>query len=517
MKRLSDSKNIKLGVVLTYISMIVSFLGTLLVTNKVLTYVGDYNYGLYSFVNSITSWLSIFSAALIASYLRFSSIEAKTTGGDISRINTYYFKMLLFLGLIILLSGSFVLLVLLISRVNFLDYSWEDSEMMYYIFFFSVFNIALTMPISIFPLYITYKKEFVFNKLVVIFTSIISFLGNFLIAYFTKNIVYISLYTIVITVITFLFNYFYSKRVLGISFVKVAISQDKQLVKRIILFSSILLLNSVVDQINSNMDKTLLGIYSTPENVTLYQVGHQFAVYLLVMSTAVSSVFSPTINSLVVDGNDDEVNRLFLKISHFQLIIVCLISFGFCASGDSFVRWWIGDSRIEAYYVGAILMLLNIAPLTFNSSIEIQRAKNKHLFRAITYVLAALLNVGLSIVFLNVFSKEHSVFACLLGTAVSITISHWILTNIYNAFVIKLPIKAYLFILMKYIIFGALSFSAVYFLNKYCLAKIISKDLLLFVIKGSIYVAIFTALVVSLDYKFISPYLKSFINRFRKK
>ena len=54
---LKDNKNIKFGVILSYVGMAVSIVGTLLVSNRVLNYIGDYNYGLYSFVNSITTWL----------------------------------------------------------------------------------------------------------------------------------------------------------------------------------------------------------------------------------------------------------------------------------------------------------------------------------------------------------------------------------------------------------------------------------------------------------------------------
>ena len=86
MDNLSDRKNIKFGVILSFVSLGVSIIGTLFITNRVLNYIGDYNYGLYSFVNSITSWLSIVSAALSASFLRFATSESKKIKGTFGKL-----------------------------------------------------------------------------------------------------------------------------------------------------------------------------------------------------------------------------------------------------------------------------------------------------------------------------------------------------------------------------------------------------------------------------------------------
>lgn len=44
----------------------------------------------------------------------------------------------------------------------------------------------------------------------------------------------------------------------------------------IFVFWGILLFNSIVDQINSNIDKTLIGIFSITEDVAIYQMAQQF-------------------------------------------------------------------------------------------------------------------------------------------------------------------------------------------------------------------------------------------------
>ena len=60
----------------------------------------------------------------------------------------------------------------------------------------------------------------------------------------------------------------------------------------------IIVLNAIVDQINSSMDKTLLGIFSTPNDVTKYQLGYSFYSYLMIMITSIGAVYVPSIHSL---------------------------------------------------------------------------------------------------------------------------------------------------------------------------------------------------------------------------
>lgn len=493
-----DSKNIRLGVILSYVGMAISILGALFISNRVLNYIGDYNYGLFSFVNSITAWLSVISSALTASFLRYTSIEAKENGGDVRRTNTLYLKMLSIMGIAVLVIGFAILGIMYATGTNIGKYNWEDSKFMYILFALSIFNIGLTMPTSIFSLYISYRKQFVFSGILTISITVINFVGQFIIAYFFKSIIGIALFTIVITLLTWLCNAYFSRKALNISFTKTSVKENKRLLYSIFVFSGILLFNSIVDQINSNVDKTLLGIFATPEDITIYQMAQQLIVYLTTMSVSVSGVFAPTVHELVAKNDKAEINSLYLNVSKIQSIILCCVAFGFLACGKNFIIWWIGDKRVMSYYVAAVLMLLNIGPLTLNSSIEIQRAENKHLFRAITYFALAIANVLLSVLFLNLFEPEYAIFACLAGTVITTVCSHWIAMNIYNKRVMGLPIGRYLFTLLQYIIFGAIGYFAVLGCNKLFIERI-EYVLLKFIVQGLVFIAVYLLLTALLN------------------
>lgn len=501
-----------MGVVLSYIGMLVSIFGALFITNRILNFIGDYNYGLYSFVNSITSWLTIVSSALASSFLRFTTIESKEKNGDTSKTNGLYFELLLILGGGILLIGLGTIGILYGFRVELGKYNWHDSQLMYALFALSIFNISLTMPTSVYSLYIHFKNKFIFGKVLTITTTIINFAGHLLIAYFTRNIIYIAVFTIIITLATFAMNFIFSKGVLKMKIVRASFKENKVLIGSIIAFSSILLFNTVVDQVNTNVDKTLLGIFSIPEDVTIYQMGQQFGTYMMTMSVAVSGVFAPTLHHLVVDKKREELDRLFLKISKVQTIILCAVAFGFLTCGYDFVLWWLGPKRINSYYVGATLLLVNLCPLTMNASIEIQRAENKHKFRAFVYFGAAILNVLISIAFLLILPQDKAIVACLIGTLITKTGSHWFAMNIYNSREIKLPIRKYMFTLISFMIVGFSSF-AVTLGIKNLFIRNIDSSLIRFLSEGTVFVITYVLGIFAFDRKSAS----AIINKIKKK
>ena len=504
----NEKKNMKWGVILSYFSMFVGLVGTLLVTNRVLDYIGDYNYGLYSFVNSITTWITVLSSALAASYLRFTSIEARDNDGDVSRTNSLYFKFLFLLGLIVLIIGLSVIGIMYINGMCIGHYSFEDSKLMYLLFVYSIINISISLPASIFILFINYKKKFIYEKSILVLTEILKYLGHFLIAYYTRNILVISIYTIITTVFTLSLNFMFCKIRLKMSFSKTYFKENKSLVQSIIAFSSILILNSIVDQINSNVDKTLLGFFSKPEDVTIYSLGQQFNTYLGASSIAISSVFAPKIHELCAKDEKEEVNSLFLKVSRLQALFVCIIAFGFVSCGRDFVLWWVGPARQDAYFVGIVLMFLSIMPLSVKLSIEVQRAYNKHKFRSYLYLIVSILNIAISILFLILLPIEYSIYACLIGTVISSLICHWIGINIYNDKVIGLPMKKHYIQLLKYIFLSLLSVSFVMFL-KYYIIENLDSYLLKVIIEGFSFVFVFGLLMLIFDFKYLKRILKA--------
>ena len=110
-----------------------------------------------------------------------------------------------------------------------------------------------------------------------------------------------------------------------------------------------------------------------------------------------------------------------------QFLILGLILTGFIFFGQFFVDKWAGEDYGDSYYVTLLLICPVTIALCQNIGVEIQRAKNKHKFRSVVYLVMALLNVGISIL----FTLWWGYFGTALGTTVSLLIANGLIMNIY--------------------------------------------------------------------------------------
>ena len=95
--------------------------------------------------------------------------------------------------------------------------------------------------------------------------------------------------------------------------------------------------------------------------------------------------------------------------------------------GKYFIQLWVGDGYEIVYSLVLILMVPSTVPLIQNIGIEVQRAKNKHQFRSLIYLLIAIINVVVSII----LCKSYGILGVTIGTALADIVGCIIIMNIY--------------------------------------------------------------------------------------
>lgn len=203
------------------------------------------------------------------------------------------------------------------------------------------------------------------------------------------------------------------------------------------VFSSYIFINLLIDQINWNVDKFILGRFHGTVSVAVYGLAAQLNSYYLSISTAISSVFVPRVHKLVANDNNNELTLLFTRIGRIQFIMLSLIASGLIFFGRSFINMWAGKEYDGAYPIVLWLIIPVTIPLIQNIGIEIQRAKNLHQFRSWVYFFIALGNLGLTIP----LAKAYGGVGAAIGTAVSLIIGNGFLMNWYNHVKVGLNMK----------------------------------------------------------------------------
>lgn len=492
----------KTGVIIAYLGLAVSVIGNLIITKKVLNFVGDYQFGLLSFVNSITTWFTVISAALSSSFIRFATIERNQNGNE-CQVKSLYNTAFFIVAIIVFSVGLSIISVLRFSGRLLFHYPKETSDILYSLFLISITQISISILFSVYGLFINYRKRFVFSRSASLLLNVFLFIGNYFVAFISHDIVCVALFGCIHALVSSLINIFYVRVFLKERHFALFKEVDGKLKHSVFVFSGILLFGTIVSQINNQVDKTIIGLFGKPETVTVYQLGHSFSSYFILLSSAVSSIFVPSVNDLVVAKKDSELNTLFLNVSRFQTIIMCLCAYGFLTCGKEFIVLWVGDNKVESYYVASSWLLLLTCSETMNLSIEIQRARNKHFFRCICFFGLSLFNILLSLFFIRLFKKEKIIFACLLGTIISGILSNWIGMNVYNKVKMKLPIGKYLINLLIHSLFGVFSFSLVCVIERYTPLLSGNSIIAIFFEKGALFVLFYCCCAIIYNWDFI--------------
>lgn len=417
---------LKAGAILSYIQLILGNIISIIYTPIMLRLLGQNEYGLYNLSSSTISYLGLLSFGFGSAYIRYySKYKAKKDEESISKLNGTFLIVYSVIAVVALVAG-----IVLISNIDLIFKNGLTQNEIYQsriLMSFMVFNLVISFPMSVFISNTTANEKFFFQKLVGSINTVI----NPFIMLPVLLMGYKSVGMVVATTILGLFNsglniwYCFKKIGIKFSFGKF----DFGLMKEISIFSSYIFLNMIVDQINWNIDRFLLGMYKGTGAVAIYGIGSQFNTYYMSFSTSVSNVFIPRINRMVNESNDNStLTEIFTKVGRIQFIILSFILSGFVFFGEYFIDDIFAGAGYELSYPVALLLMFPVTvPLIQNLGIEIQKAKNMHKFRSIIYFLIAIGNLFISIP----LCKYYGVIGCAIGTSVTMVLGNIILMNWY--------------------------------------------------------------------------------------
>lgn len=419
------ANQLKAGVILSYISEIILILTSLIYTPIMLRLLGQSEYGLYQLSSSVISYLSLLSFGLGSAYIRYySRLKVKDDTEGIAKLNGMFMVIFIAIGLICVLAGS-----VLIGKVDFIfDKSLTKSEIdtARTLMIFMVFNLSISFPGSVFSSYITANEQYVFQRIVNILKNLFNpFLTLPLLLMGYKSVSVVCIQT-VLAVSALVANLVFCKNKIKMEFSFK--NFDWKLLREMFVFSFWIFLNEIIDQVNWNVDKFILGVCSGTIAVAVYGIGSQINALYLTFSTSISNVFIPRVNRMIADEESDEnLTQLFTRIGRIQFIVLYLIVSGFVIFGKYFINLWAGNGYEDAYTIILLLIVPVTIPLIQNIGIEIQKAKNKHQFRSIVYIIIALLNVAVSIPLTMLYGG----IGAAAGTAMSLLIGNGLIMNIF--------------------------------------------------------------------------------------
>ncbi len=422
---------LKWGSFLSYMQMGLSVIINIIYTPVMTNLLGQSEYGLYNTVSSTISMLSILSLGFGSSYIRyFAKYKSEDDKESIYKLNGLFLIIFGIIGAVSLVCGiflSFNLDIVFDKGLTAAEYDIAKVLML-----LLTVNLAISFPATVFSNIIIANEKFVFSKVVNMIRTVCSPLITMPLLLLGYRSIAMVTVTLILYLIADAVNIYYVFAKLKNRFIFKEF--EKGIFGSLFVYTAFIAVNIIVDQVNWNVGKLMLGRFKGTSAVAIYSVGYTLHNFYQMFSTAVSGVFAPRIHLAVnAAGGDKEKLRqsftdLFIKVGRIQFLLLTLVSSGVVFFGRQFiVNLWVGSEYSDAYYVAMWLMIPATIPLIQNVGIEMQRSLNLHKFRSLVYLCMSGTNIAITYFTCRIYGAVGAT----IGTAASMILANGIVMNIY--------------------------------------------------------------------------------------
>ena len=413
------------GVILGYANIIVKNLVNLVYTPMLLSFVGQAEYGVYQTSYSFVFSLTLLSFGFSQAYVRFyTQRRAHGTEVDIRRLNGVYLVLYLIVSAVALALG--LAFAANAGTVFSASFTSEQVALAQAVMSVMAGSIAVTLLNSVFDAYVLAHEEFRFQQTRQIATTVATPFVAYALLLLGMGVVGVAVAQLAVNVLLLVFNAAFCIGRLRMRFDVRRL--DGALFRSIAAFSAWIFANQVCDLVNQNVPNILLGALSGASAVAVFAVSVQVRNVFVSLSATMSSVFTPEINRIVAESDDNaKLSQLMTRVGRYQMALFCWVYGGFALLGRFFVERWAGPGFSDAYWLILAMALPLVIPLTQNTGIEIQRAKNMHRARSVALLLMALLNVAFTLA----ASPAMGCWAPAVGYIASIALGNGVFMNWY--------------------------------------------------------------------------------------
>lgn len=193
-------------------------------------------------------------------------------------------------------------------------------------------------------------------------------------------------------------------------------------------FSAWVLAIQLAQMFRLSLVPTILGIFSNTTEISIFSVGKNLEGMVYTISTALNGLFLPVVSRMVHDGKRQGIMDLMVRVGRIQLYIIFMIFAGFCVFGERFVHLWVGDTFYSSYYVFIFLVFVNILSLTMQIGMDLVYAENKIKHTASRVLISSFLGLVLSII----LAPNFGAVGCAAATGIALVLTQFLYIQFYE-------------------------------------------------------------------------------------
>lgn len=418
---------LKAGVVLNYIVIILNTVVGLLYTPYMLRMMGQSEYGLYSLVASVIAYLTVLDLGFGNAIVRYTAkfrAEKKTE----EQYEMFGMFFLLYLVIGIIAFGIGLGLYFNVGTLFGDTMTAVELDRARIMMLLLVANLAFTFPMSIWGSIIQAYEDFVFQKSLNIFRIILNTAVMICLLHFGYKAVAMVVVQTIFNVLTLVLNFIYCRRKLNIHIYFRFKHFHWGFLKEVALYSFWIFLNAIMDRVYWSTGQFVLGAMVGTAAVAVFAIAIQLEGMYMQFSTAISSVFLPKVTAMVATNRSrKEISDLFIRTGRIQYIVLAYILSGFIIFGRQFIELWAGADYSDAYIISLLFFIPLTVPLIQNLGITILQARNEMKFRSVLYIIIALVSLAMQIVLTRFFGG----IGCAMGVSGALVVGQILIMNVY--------------------------------------------------------------------------------------
>lgn len=425
----------KIGMLLSYANSLLTVAVNIFLTPFLVRSLGASEYGVYQMMSSFAGYLVLMNFGTSTVMTRYVSIAIAKKDKK-SEKNFIATCLLITVGLGVLIVAAAVVLFVFLDSIYSASLTQEQIDKAKVLYTFISGNILVTLFAQAFQGIITAYEKFVVNNLwqiVRVVLKAVLIISLFMIKADSVVIVAVDL---VLSVALLLFAMCYVLFKLKVRWK--LYFWDKELVSSAALFSMAIFLQSIVNQVNSKVDITVLGIMTGPESATRYSVAMQIFTVFSTVSTAAMAVYLPKFSRMCANGETDgmSITKAMVAPSRVQTLASGAIMFGFLVCGRDFINVWMGSEYGLSWLIAVIILVPSFLLYSNGIIVSVLDAMGKRLVRSAILVGVALCNIVITVILVHFFGE----IGAPIGTAIATLIGSVIIMNIYYVKVIKIKL-----------------------------------------------------------------------------
>ena len=479
---------LKAGVILSYLLLIVNMAYGLLIAPHILKYVGMSSYGVYKTIASLSASLAVLDLGLGSTMTRYMAKYNATDDrkGASNFVAMMFIQFSIIAGLILCVGA---VLFFSIDSMYGETFTLAEKTLAKKLMVFLLVNMVLRLFENLLSGIATGHERFTIANGIKLASVVVKFSLIFVLLPLVKNVLLVVAMETIVVLAAIVFFFIYIIK--SIKIVPKLSKWDGKVFKESFGYTALMFIQTLTVQFNGNVDNILIGSRISSASVTVYSMSLTIFGMYENLSGSIANLMLPKITKKVVGGESaEQLQSSVEKAGRLQFFLLAPALLGFAVLGKEFYSLWLKEGFSDCYYLALILIVPVTIPMIQNVCLSVMRAQNKMLYRTVTLAISCVINVVVTLIGIHFWGY----WGAAIGTAAA-TVSNILFMNIYY----NRNLGFSVFRMFKNIIGKTIFCASGAAVVTYFVHKILNGSWVAFVLNAAIFMVVYLAMLVVLE------------------